>query len=187
MEKECLEVRNDGEDGIEEYISEDDEERPCYGRRCTANEQCCIGSVCVDVDGVVGSCLFAYGRRVGEICLTDNDCESGLLCVEADKGISRVCRLPVHQDKQYSELCNMSNECDISRGLCCQLQRRHRQAPRKVSFNYEVKGVIFNLRDEILRNPFLVGAYTAYPIRKIPPPNFKTHACAQQLLSFIAI
>lgn len=26
----------------------------------------------------------------------------------------------------------MSSECDISRGLCCQLQRRHRQAPRKV-------------------------------------------------------
>lgn len=26
----------------------------------------------------------------------------------------------------------MSSECDISRGLCCQLQRRHRQTPRKV-------------------------------------------------------
>lgn len=26
----------------------------------------------------------------------------------------------------------MSGECDVSRGLCCQLQRRHRQAPRKV-------------------------------------------------------
>ncbi|KMQ89478.1 hypothetical protein RF55_10893 [Lasius niger] len=30
------------------------------------------------------------------------------------------------------EECAMSSECDISRGLCCQLQRRHRQTPRKV-------------------------------------------------------
>lgn len=32
------------------------------------------------------------------------------------------------------EECNVSGECDISRGLCCQLQRRHRQTPRKVFF-----------------------------------------------------
>lgn len=82
---------------------------------------------------VVGTCLFAYGRRVGELCRRDTDCESGLVCAEAEPGtMTRVCRPPVHQEKQYSELCNMSNECDISRGLCCQLQRRHRQAPRKV-------------------------------------------------------
>ncbi|CAH1364563.1 hypothetical protein MTP99_000932 [Tenebrio molitor] len=123
----------EGDEGIlEEYASEGDEE-PCYGKRCTANEHCCPGSVCVDVDGVVGSCLFAYGRRVGELCRRDSDCESGLVCAEAEPGVStRVCRPPVHQDKQYSEPCNMSSECDISRGLCCQLQRRHRQAPRKV-------------------------------------------------------
>lgn len=82
---------------------------------------------------VVGSCLFAYGRRAGELCRRDSDCESGLLCAEADQGAARVCRPPVHQDKQYNEPCHMSGECDISRGLCCQLQRRHRQAPRKVS------------------------------------------------------
>ncbi|KAL3286394.1 hypothetical protein HHI36_000903 [Cryptolaemus montrouzieri] len=83
---------------------------------------------------LVGSCLFAYGRRVGELCRRDTDCESGLVCAEAEPGtLTRVCRPPVHQNKQYSEVCNMSSECDISRGLCCQLQRRHRQAPRKVS------------------------------------------------------
>lgn len=27
------------------------EDEPCYGKRCTANEHCCPGSVCVDVDG----------------------------------------------------------------------------------------------------------------------------------------
>lgn len=35
------------------YIDEDTnmETEPCYGKRCTANEHCCVGSVCVDVDG----------------------------------------------------------------------------------------------------------------------------------------
>lgn len=121
------------DDGVlEEYVAEGEED-PCYGRRCTANEHCCAGSVCIDVDGVIGTCVFAYGRRVGELCRRDSDCESGLVCADAEQGVStRVCRPPVHQDKQYSESCNMSSECDISRGLCCQLQRRHRQAPRKV-------------------------------------------------------
>lgn len=31
------------------------------------------------------------------------------------------------------EDCIMSSDCDITKGLCCQVQRRHRQAPRKVS------------------------------------------------------
>ncbi|KAF5301625.1 hypothetical protein FQA39_LY10672 [Lamprigera yunnana] len=125
-------LKRAGDEGIlEEFEGENDDE-PCYGRRCTANEHCCPGSVCVDVDGVVGTCLFAYGRRAGELCRRDSDCESGLLCAESETGGStRVCRPPVRQDKQYSETCNMSSECDISRGLCCQLQRRHRQAPRK--------------------------------------------------------
>lgn len=35
---------------LEEYTNEGDEE-PCYGKPCTANEHCCPGSVCVDVDG----------------------------------------------------------------------------------------------------------------------------------------
>lgn len=27
------------------------QEEPCYGKRCTSNEFCCPGLVCVDVDG----------------------------------------------------------------------------------------------------------------------------------------
>ncbi|CAG9820818.1 unnamed protein product [Phaedon cochleariae] len=73
--------RSEGDDGIlEEYVSENNDDEPCYGKRCTANEHCCPGSVCVDVDGVIGQCLFAYGRRVGELCRRDSDCESGLVC-----------------------------------------------------------------------------------------------------------
>ncbi|XP_050315732.1 ITG-like peptide isoform X2 [Anthonomus grandis grandis] len=115
---------------LDEYVNEGED--PCYGRICNSNEHCCPGYICVDVDGVMGSCMIMYGRRVGELCRRDSDCESGLVCAESDSGPNaRVCRPPVYQDKQYSEPCHMSTECDISRGLCCQLQRRHRQAPRK--------------------------------------------------------
>ncbi|XP_063227827.1 ITG-like peptide [Bacillus rossius redtenbacheri] len=110
---------------------QEEEEEPCYGKKCTANEHCCPGSVCVDVDGIVGSCLFAYGLKQGEACRRDNDCETGLLCTEV-AGEGRTCQPPISNKKQYSEDCTMSSECDIGKGLCCQLQRRHRQAPRKV-------------------------------------------------------
>lgn len=32
----------------------------CYGKRCTANEHCCPGSVCVDVDGGKCSLIWFY-------------------------------------------------------------------------------------------------------------------------------
>ncbi|XP_065339112.1 prohormone-3 [Cloeon dipterum] len=113
-----------------EELQENDVE-PCYGRKCTSNENCCPGSVCVDVDGIVGSCLFAYGLKQGELCRRDNDCETGLLCSDSG-GEPRTCQPPNRTNKQYNEDCTMSGECDVTRGLCCQLQRRHRQAPRKV-------------------------------------------------------
>lgn len=31
--------------------SEQDLEEPCYGKPCSANEHCCPGSVCINVDG----------------------------------------------------------------------------------------------------------------------------------------
>lgn len=132
---------------------------PCYGRKCAANEHCCPGSVCVDVDGVVGSCLVSFGLRQGELCRRDGDCESGLLCAAeededvagsaigrvvsgtdgrsaprqvVDSAVIRTCQPPTRSRKLYGEECLLSSECDISKGLCCQLQRRHRQAPRKV-------------------------------------------------------
>ncbi|CAG9805157.1 unnamed protein product [Chironomus riparius] len=109
------------------------EEEICYGKRCTANEHCCPGSVCVDVDGAAfGNCLFAYGRKMGELCRRDADCESGLVCDVSAAGGANVCRAPMAVAKQYAEDCSTSSDCDITRGLCCQLQRRHRQAPRKV-------------------------------------------------------
>ncbi|XP_076648311.1 space blanket [Halictus rubicundus] len=107
-------------------------EVPCEERPCTANEHCCAGSVCVNVDRVVGHCVFDFGQKQGELCRRDNDCETGLMCAEVPGRESRSCQPPVTSNKLYNEECNISGECDIGRGLCCQLQRRHRQTPRKV-------------------------------------------------------
>ena len=110
----------------------EDQGHSCYGKTCTSNEFCCPDYVCVDVEGSeIGRCFMAYGKHAGETCHRDSDCESGLVCREtSDRG--HVCSSPIHEVKLYGESCHMSSECDISNGLCCQLQRRHRQAPRKV-------------------------------------------------------
>ncbi|KAF7998553.1 hypothetical protein HCN44_010961 [Aphidius gifuensis] len=121
-------ANNFGE-GLE--ISNADE--PCSGKRCIANEHCCPGQVCIDVDGAsTGTCFFAYGLKQGELCRRDNDCETGLMCADVVGADTRSCQPPVTSNKQYSEECTMSGECDITRGLCCQIQRRHRQTTRKV-------------------------------------------------------
>lgn len=36
---------------VEVFQELQEDEEPCYGKKCTANEHCCPGSVCVDVDG----------------------------------------------------------------------------------------------------------------------------------------
>lgn len=109
----------------------------CYGRPCYSNENCCPGLVCVNVDGVspisvVGHCMFSLGRKYGEMCQRDSDCESGLVCDISTLSGASVCRPPIVLAKQYAEDCITSSDCDITRGLCCQVQRRHRQVPRKV-------------------------------------------------------
>lgn len=65
-----------------------------------------------------------------------------LIFMDDVSGEPRVCRPPMMSSKQYAELCNVSGECDISRGLCCQVQRRHRQQPRKVAI------ILFSLSDQ---------------------------------------
>lgn len=63
----------------------------------------------------MGNCLFAYGRKLGELCRRDADCESGLICdVSAVSGAS-VCRAPMAVAKQYAEDCLTSSDCDITR------------------------------------------------------------------------
>ncbi|XP_046451482.1 ITG-like peptide [Daphnia pulex] len=103
----------------------------CSGRRCSANEHCCAGTVCVDLDGPsVGTCLPHHGRREGSACHRTSDCDFGLLCVISG-GTGKICQQPSENVKQYNEDCAQSSECDVSKGLCCQLLRRHRQSPRK--------------------------------------------------------
>lgn len=64
---------------------------------------------------VIGNCLFAYGRKLGELCRRDADCESGLVCDVSAVGGPSVCRAPMVIAKQYAEDCSTSSDCDITR------------------------------------------------------------------------
>merc|ERR1712088_1307025 len=58
--------------------SEEEDNDPCHQRKCTSNEHCCDGHVCVDTqNSVTGSCLPVFGKKEGEICYRDTDCETG--------------------------------------------------------------------------------------------------------------
>ncbi|KAK0180171.1 hypothetical protein PV327_005840 [Microctonus hyperodae] len=105
---------------------------PCENRRCGSHEFCCPGQICVAESADEGLCIFAYRLKQGELCRRDSDCETGLMCTDVAGADTRSCQPPITSNKQYSEECVMSSECDITRGLCCQIQRRHRQTTRKV-------------------------------------------------------
>uniref|UniRef100_T1IXN6 Prohormone-3 n=1 Tax=Strigamia maritima TaxID=126957 RepID=T1IXN6_STRMM len=98
---------------------------------------CNAASLIVDA----GTCLPMYGARQGDACVQDGDCAAGLVCSdsEVDGTILRTCHTDrqIIPRKQYNERCETSNECNLEKGMCCQIQRRHRQAPRKVCVYYK--------------------------------------------------
>lgn len=160
--------------------------KPCYGNLCTSNDYCCPGTVC-DWDGGTysGRCVFARGRRLGELCRRDNDCESGLMCaLSAGSLASSVCSVPLNA-KQYNEECQTSSDCDISRGLCCQLQRRHRQTHRKVSADTAVNKYSWLLCDldpnpgdcQLFCNNVLVSWFTGVRLLQEPPNLHRKCGC----------
>lgn len=114
-------------------IEKDDE---CEGERCTANEHCCEDSVCVETNGVYGMCMKKYGK-IGKSCSADGDCEAGLTCSGALSFNPGTCQSAKSGKLQYNDECHMSNECDATQGLCCQVQRRHRQKPKKVCLYFK--------------------------------------------------
>jgi hypothetical protein len=48
---------------VEVFQELEGNEEPCYGKKCTANEHCCPGSVCVDVDGSEYECEKSLNTR----------------------------------------------------------------------------------------------------------------------------
>ncbi|KAL5286998.1 hypothetical protein ACFFRR_008135 [Megaselia abdita] len=117
-----------------------DEDEPCYGRKCSSSAYCCPGSICVAIDGDSGNCFYLYGRKIGDLCHRNNDCETGLECAKGPTG-NYVCQAiitPITSVyKQFGDNCNTSTECDVNGGLCCQLLRRHHHRfPKKVCSYY---------------------------------------------------
>jgi len=106
----------------------------CAGKMCTANEHCCDKHVCVDADETTGTCMPSWGKKQGEHCYNDQDCESGFLCMGT--GARRTCQSPNPGDKILGEECRTSSECNGSKGLCCKLIRRARSQPKKLCSYY---------------------------------------------------
>ncbi|KAG7170853.1 Prohormone-3-like [Homarus americanus] len=67
--------------------------------------------------------MSSGGQREGSECRSDSECNAGLIC---DMG---ACVM-FQGKKRYNEPCTVSSECEVGRGLCCQVVRRHRQAPK---------------------------------------------------------
>ncbi|XP_054157636.1 prohormone-3-like [Oppia nitens] len=131
---------------LETLLSEGQEK--CINKRCVQSEQCCPGSVCVDLDLnqnnlVAGTCLPIYGVNEGQSCRIDNDCEPGLRCLDSQPVVAmrqkhRTCQPPGRDmmKKQYNDQCVTSSECDASHGLCCQLIRRYRMSPKRLCYYF---------------------------------------------------
>ena len=45
----------------------------------------------------LGTCLPVYGKKQGEHCSRDTDCESGFVCM--DNGAGKSCQTPIPGDK----------------------------------------------------------------------------------------
>ena len=52
--------------------------------------------------GVTGSCLPVFGKKAGEACYMDADCETGYVCQDS------VCMVPAPGDGQFGEFCHFT-------------------------------------------------------------------------------
>ncbi|KAH9525943.1 hypothetical protein DERF_000072 [Dermatophagoides farinae] len=84
---------------LEDILSQGEEK--CIQKPCVQQQQCCPGSVCVDLHSqhsqsplslsssmnnkqrpvTTGTCLPIYGVNEGDSCTDDGDCETGLRCM----------------------------------------------------------------------------------------------------------
>lgn len=117
---------------LQELLAEEEQEmEQCSNRACSANEHCCSDYICMANSArTSGTCMAVSSQRSGDECSSDSDCEDGMNC---DLGVCSE----TQGDKSYGEDCTSSSECDGTRGLCCQLIRRHRQAPKKMCSYYK--------------------------------------------------
>lgn len=53
---------------------------------------------------VVGTCVFVYGMKQGELCRRDSECETGLMCAEMPGRETKSCQPPTTSNKLYSAL-----------------------------------------------------------------------------------
>jgi len=57
---------------------------------------------------VVGTCVYDFGMKQGELCRRDSDCETGLMCAEIPGRETKSCQPPTTSNKLYSALTRVS-------------------------------------------------------------------------------
>nr|XP_053628115.1 ITG-like peptide [Cherax quadricarinatus] len=109
------------------------EDQLCEGRRCTANEQCCGGHVCVEFDGASGTCMSSLVREK-VICATEKTrCRWSIVNLAPvflpGKSVtgSSSCTLPFIPGQV--SLVPSAPSVRLVRSLLSMV-RRHRQAPK---------------------------------------------------------
>merc|ERR1711860_446428 len=114
--------------------------------------------------GMMGRCLPVYGKKQGENCNRDTDCESGFVCLDSSAG--RTCQTPLPGDKGLGEDCRTSSDCNIGKGLCCKLHRRARSQPKKVrTFVLLTKPWVFH----VFLPSFQICSYFSDPMMCLGP------------------
>ncbi|KFM61435.1 Prohormone-3, partial [Stegodyphus mimosarum] len=131
----AAEIQAEKKDGEMLEALMDREEDRCFGRKCEHSEECCKGAACVDIEGASGTCLPIFRKVSYQPCKEDSECGSGLICADSGTvGPLKTCQLEERSIKKKTlhDECTTSSDCDVSKGMCCQILRRHRMAPRKL-------------------------------------------------------
>jgi hypothetical protein len=125
---------------------------PHHGRRegsaCHRTSDCDFGLLCVISGGTGKICQqpsenvkqyskcppgFSHGRVLKSLSTNYSAFAIRELMDVNKKTKKKDMQNYIKRDFITDEDCAQSSECDVSKGLCCQLLRRHRQSPRKVS------------------------------------------------------
>ncbi|XP_042903132.1 prohormone-3 isoform X2 [Parasteatoda tepidariorum] len=152
-----------GESEMLEALLDREDDR-CYGKQCSHSEECCKGAACIDIEGVSGTCLPLHGKEFYQPCQKDDDCGFGLVCADSGNfSPSKTCQLDgksILKKKGFSDECLTSSDCDTDNGLCCQVMRRHRMAPKRLCYYFQdpdscIGEVVTNLKPlNYIPNPF---------------------------------
>ncbi|KAJ6223708.1 hypothetical protein RDWZM_002253 [Blomia tropicalis] len=132
------------------------------GDNCKNDDDCEPGLRCLSNGG--------NNNQVGD----DHDTSMLMASINEDRsngnrngrnGNMRTCQPPGQEmmKKQYNGECTVSSECDSSHGLCCQLIKRHRMAPRRACLYFSDPKICLGPVDVTFARPMAYSSYYYTP------------------------